>query len=79
MPEREWSENLIKFGRAVKERREALGLSQEKLAAHSGLHRTYISDLERGNRNVSLQNILRLSEALSTTASELLSIFTRED
>lgn len=48
-------------------------MSQEKLAELSGLHRTYISDIEQGNRNVSLININRLSEALNVSASELVS------
>ena len=50
-----------RFGFAVKDRREALGLTQEEFAAWAGLHRTYLSDIERGMRNVSLINIERLA------------------
>jgi transcriptional regulator with XRE-family HTH domain len=60
------------FGRAVRARRDSLELSQEALAEASELHRTYIGAIERGERNVSLQNICRIALALKTTASELL-------
>jgi len=54
-------------------RRLALGLSQEKLAEAAGLHWTYISSVERGQRNVSLVNIVRIAKALGVSPSELLS------
>jgi transcriptional regulator with XRE-family HTH domain len=60
------------FGDAVRQRRVALGLSQEDLAFESGLHRTYISSLERGGRNVGLRNIVALAKALKLNAYELL-------
>jgi len=63
---------LRAFGAAVRRRRESLGLSQERLAEHAGLHRTYVGGVERGERNVSLVNILRIAKALKTTASDLL-------
>ncbi len=59
------------FGRAVRSVRVERGLSQEALAAHSGLHRTYIGGIERGERNLSYANILRLAHALDVPASEL--------
>ena len=62
----------VAFGRRVRSIREAGGLSQETLAERSGLHRTYISSLERGHRNVGLDNILRLAAALGVQPSELL-------
>lgn len=61
------------FGDNVRERRRALGLSQEELADAAGLHRTYIGSIERAERNVSLDNIDRISAALSATAAQLLS------
>jgi len=49
-----------------------LGVSQEDLAAESGLDRTYISGIERGTRNVALRNIERLAQALKMSLSELM-------
>ena len=60
-----------RFGFAVKVRREALGLTQEDLADRAQIHRTYLSDIERGTRNLSLVNIERMAEALSVSMSEL--------
>ena len=60
-----------RFGYAVKVRREALGLTQEDLADKAGIHRTYLSDVERGTRNLSLVNIERLAAGLSVRMSEL--------
>ncbi|MFO0929424.1 MAG: helix-turn-helix transcriptional regulator [Gemmataceae bacterium] len=63
-----------KFGFAVKVRREELGQTQEDLAGKAKIHRTYLSDIERGQRNVSLVNIERLAAALSMTLSELFAL-----
>jgi len=60
-----------RFGFAVKDRREALGLTQEEFAEKAGIHRTYLSDIERGTRNVSLINIERVAQGLSMKLSEL--------
>jgi transcriptional regulator with XRE-family HTH domain len=60
-----------RFGFAVRVRREGLGLTQEDLAERAGIHRTYLSDVERGTRNVCLVNIERLAAALGLPASEL--------
>lgn len=62
----------VAFGQHVRDLRAQRGLSQEELAERSGLHRTYISSLERGQRNVSLDNIHRLAIALGVSAGELL-------
>lgn len=53
------------FGKNVKKYRIASKLSQEKLAELTGLHRTYISDIERGLRSISLNNIEKISVALN--------------
>ncbi|WP_078557033.1 helix-turn-helix domain-containing protein [Bacillus alkalicellulosilyticus] len=60
------------FGNNVKKYRKLLGLTQEQLAIQTGLHRTYISEVERGLRNVSLENIYILSKALEIKMSDLL-------
>lgn len=56
----------------IRRLRTATGLSQEALADRSGLHRTYISSIERGKRNVSLENIFLIASALGVEASDLL-------
>ena len=48
-----------------------MGISQEQLANRSGLHRTYISDIERGVRNVSLVNLQNIADALGVSLSEI--------
>ena len=59
------------FGEAVRKRRQELGISQEDLAHITGLHRTYMSDIERGVRNVSLRNIKKIADALGIQVYEL--------
>ena len=59
-----------RFGFAVKSRREELGLTQEDLADRAQIHRTYLSDIERGSRNLSLINIERLAKALKLSISQ---------
>lgn len=61
----------VRFGRAIRRRRAELGISQEELAARAGLHRTYVADVERGTRNVSLENIAKLAAALNMSISAL--------
>jgi transcriptional regulator with XRE-family HTH domain len=60
-----------RFGDAIRRRREELGLTQEELADKAKIHRTYLSDVERGTRNLSLINIERLAEAMSITLAGL--------
>lgn len=59
------------FGERVRELRLARGLSQEELAFKSGMHRTYLGGVERGERNPSLKNIVAIAEALGITPSQL--------
>lgn len=63
---------LRAFCLVVQERREKLGISQEELGHRAGLHRTCISDIERGSRNISLRSLIRLSKALELSASGLI-------
>ena len=59
------------FGRAVRRRRREMDWSQEELAERADLHRNYISDIERGDRNPSLENVHKLAKALGISVSEL--------
>lgn len=59
------------LGARVRARRNELGKSQERLADDSGMHWTFIGQVERGQRNVSLHNILKLAEALGVDPAEL--------
>ena len=59
------------FGKRVRELRLARGLSQEKLAFRSGVHRTYLGGIEQGKRNPSLRNIAAIAEALDVALSQL--------
>jgi transcriptional regulator with XRE-family HTH domain len=61
----------IEFGARLRARREALGLSQMKLAEEASLHFTYISDTERGLRNIGLANIVKLAVALEVDPADL--------
>ena len=64
--------NILKqFGAAVKAGRDGLGISQETLAEKAGLHRTYVGGVEQGRRNVSLLNIVKLSQALGVEAASV--------
>jgi transcriptional regulator with XRE-family HTH domain len=60
------------FAANVRRLRASAGLSQEALAERAGLHRTYVSSIERGERNLTLENIFRLAEALGVDPRELL-------
>lgn len=60
------------FGRNLRARREARGLSQEAFADALGIHRTYIGGIERGERNLSLRVVERLAAAIDVEPSTLL-------
>lgn len=65
------------FGQRVRQiRLSKNNMSQEKLAFDCDLHRTYISDIERGTRNVSLDNIERIAKALGVEPKDLLDFTT---
>lgn len=59
------------FGARVRTRRQELGQSQEQLAHASGLHWTFVGQVERGRRNLSLHNILKLAHGLGIDPGEL--------
>lgn len=65
---------LLPIGREIRSQRKAKGLSQEKLAELSGLHRNYIGGIERAERNPGLSAVLKIAEALSISPSSLLPI-----
>jgi transcriptional regulator with XRE-family HTH domain len=60
------------FAKRLRQIRQAKGLSQEALAGLAGLHRTYVGSVERSERNVSIDNMARLAQALEVDISELL-------
>jgi transcriptional regulator with XRE-family HTH domain len=62
----------IRFGRKLRHAREEMSLSQEVLAEKAGLHRTYIGQVERGERNISIDSMERLAEAVSLPLWEML-------
>jgi transcriptional regulator with XRE-family HTH domain len=65
-------ENIrVRFGKALRQRRNKLGVSQEAFADMCELDRTYIGGIERGERNVALVNIEKLAKTLRISISEL--------
>lgn len=75
MPAR--SQDHLALGQAIRELRRAGDISQEGLADRAGLHRTYVGGIERGERNVSFGNLLKLAHALGARPSELLARYER--
>lgn len=61
-----------RLGNAIRERRESLGLSQEALAEKCDLHRTYISQLERGLKSPTVRTLTQIAEKIGLTPDELL-------
>jgi transcriptional regulator with XRE-family HTH domain len=61
----------IRFGKALRQRRSKMRLSQEAFADLCGLDRTYMGGIERGERNVALVNLEKIAEALDLSLSEL--------
>ncbi|MDO4805025.1 MAG: helix-turn-helix transcriptional regulator [Lachnospiraceae bacterium] len=65
------NDTIVGFGRTIRKLRNEAGISQERFAAMCDLHRTYISDVELGKRNVSLENIQKMADALNTKISDV--------
>ena len=61
----------IKFGLRLKQLRKEKGISQEELMAATGIHRTYLSEVERGIRNISIVNVEKISLALNIDVMEM--------
>lgn len=70
-PKQAGDSRRAEFGRRVRLLRVARGMSQDALANAAGLHRTYVSSLERGQRNVGIDNVYALADALGVAPSEL--------
>lgn len=64
-------EYLRAFGQHIQELRKELGISQAELAFRIGFHRTYVGMIERGERNITLSNLLRLAKGLNKTVKDL--------
>lgn len=62
-----------RFGKLVRNLRQEKGYSQEEFSFRVGLHQTYVSSIERGERNVTIQTADRIAKALGTTLAELFS------
>lgn len=66
---------LIKFGKKVREERKKRGLSQEEFADRANVHRTYIGMIERGEKNITLENIEKVAKALNLKLSDFFKNF----
>jgi len=63
--------DLVRFGAAIRARRQALQMSQEALADYAGIDRSHMGKLERGERNVTFLNIVRIAKAIGCSPSDL--------
>lgn len=64
--------NLVKIGKLIREARKSKGYSQEDFAAEAGLGRTYMGRVERGEQNISILNLIKISITLQVEPAELL-------
>lgn len=61
----------VALGKKIRARRQKLGITQEELADRAGVHPTYLSAIERGERNPALENLYAIATALDVTLAEL--------
>ena len=73
-PQHAGNETLMALGNGIKSSRQSLGMSQEALAANAGLDRSYMGGVERGEHNLTLMAIVKISQALNIKESDLLRI-----
>jgi transcriptional regulator with XRE-family HTH domain len=69
---KEKHQNLVKLGNKIRELRVIKGYSQEGIADASGMGRTYMGRVERGEQNISIQNLIQIAFALNVEVSELI-------
>ena len=69
---------LIQFGKRITRLRQRRAMSQEELATKAGVHRTYIGMIERGEKNITILTLLRVTTALDVKLSDLLKGFEDE-
>lgn len=65
-------ERIVAFGRRVREVRKAKGISQEKLAELAGIDRSYMGNIERGEKNVTLKKVYEICDALGVNVHDLI-------
>ena len=63
---------VINFGKRIRELRDCQAITQDELAHRAGMDRSYIGQIERGEKNITIRNIYKLAEALGIRASDLL-------
>jgi transcriptional regulator with XRE-family HTH domain len=71
-PQKRKDAELVALGRRVAELREKAGLTQEALAHAAGLHWTYIGQIERGERNLTYKNVLKIARGLGAKPAQLM-------
>lgn len=64
--------NLVKIGKRIRDLRKSKGFSQEEFAEYAGLGRTYIGRVERGEQNISIQNLIQIALTLKVEVGEII-------
>ena len=67
------NQTLLTLGKTIRKLRNKIGISQEELAYRAGIHRTYMGDVERGERNIAALNMVKIAKALKVKPSVLFS------